>query len=62
MFNIGVEVGQLLFVVTVLIIWQLTKKLIDTNTIPPWLIHTPAYGIGALASFWTFERVASFWL
>jgi hydrogenase/urease accessory protein HupE len=62
MFNVGVEVGQLLFVVgvlTALALWRqvpvrLPRVLADR------LAFVPAYSIGALAMFWVFERIAAF--
>jgi hydrogenase/urease accessory protein HupE len=59
MFNVGVELGQLLFVAAVLALGALTRG---------WLVRAPvratalaAYAIGAVAAFWTVERVAGFW-
>lgn len=59
-FNIGVEAGQLLFVFVVLLLWQIIKQ--QPLTLPEWLLRVPAYAIGGVAAFWTFERVASFWV
>lgn len=59
MFNVGVEIGQLLFVAVVLTAAAVAGKwLTDT---PRWVTTTAAYGIGTVASFWTIERVFSFW-
>lgn len=58
-FNIGVEAGQLLFVFAVLIAWHWIQK--RPVRIPPEIVRIPAYAIGGMASFWVFERVASFW-
>ena len=58
-FNVGVEAGQLLFVFAVLIAWHWIQKL--PMRVPPSLVRIPAYAIGGMASFWVFERVASFW-
>ncbi|MEZ5564050.1 MAG: HupE/UreJ family protein [Gammaproteobacteria bacterium] len=58
-FNIGVEAGQLLFVLAVLLAWQGIKNL--RSSFPSWMLRAPAYGIGGMASFWVFERVYSFW-
>jgi hypothetical protein len=54
-FNGGVEVGQLAFVVVMLLPIRLLRRG------PRWLRAVPAYGIGALAVMWTLERVAAFW-
>ncbi len=58
-FNLGVEAGQLVFVVAVLGPLVLAQRVAR-----PWpQAHVvPAYGIGALAVAWTFERVQRFWL
>lgn len=55
-FNIGVEAGQLLFIAVVLLfIWASGRVNI---TLPRPMIAAPAYGIGAVAMYWTIERVA----
>lgn len=57
-FNIGVEIGQLLFIVAVLVIgWAIRRSMV---TVPRWWTRAVAYGIGSLAAFWVFER--STWL
>jgi hydrogenase/urease accessory protein HupE len=58
-FNIGVEVGQLLFVGIVLSLWWALRHL--SITVPLWVRMAPSYAIGSVASFWVFERVAGFW-
>ena len=58
-FNLGVEVGQLIFVFAVLLVWKFITYF--SNTLPLWQRKVPAYGTGAIASFWMFERVAGFW-
>jgi hydrogenase/urease accessory protein HupE len=52
LFNCGVEVGQLLFVGAVLTIMTLRWPAVAVSG--RWLA---AYGIGALASYWMFERI-----
>jgi hydrogenase/urease accessory protein HupE len=59
MFNIGVELGQLFFVVAVLALWAAGRRLLKHE--PAWALPAAAYAIGAVASLWTIERVASFW-
>ena len=61
-FNVGVEVGQLLFVAAVLAILWLIRRLIRHRTVPqiPWMSALPAYAIGSLAVFWVLERSAAF--
>jgi hydrogenase/urease accessory protein HupE len=62
MFNVGVELGQLLFVTAAVAALALGRQL--PVRVPPRLANTlpfvPAYGIGVLAMFWVFERVAAF--
>jgi hydrogenase/urease accessory protein HupE len=57
-FNIGVELGQLAFVVVVLgFLWVLRKIKISW---PSWLKWIPPYAIGSIAAFWLIERVWAF--
>jgi len=58
-FNVGVEVGQLLFIAAMLLLLALGKRASIPQ--PAWAWRVPAYGIGALAMFWTIERVVGFW-
>jgi hydrogenase/urease accessory protein HupE len=68
-FNLGVEVGQLLFVgAVVLLLSALTRLLRRPGQTErgPWhteaLIRVPvAYAIGSVAAFWTVQRVVGFW-
>jgi len=53
-FNIGVEVGQLLFIAGVLLLGQLLVRL--KAPVPVGWPRYLAYGIGSLAAFWVFER------
>ena len=59
MFNVGVEVGQLVFVAAVLLAGALFARLVTLR--PAWTTGLLAYGIGSVAAFWTLERVVSFW-
>jgi len=57
-FNVGVEIGQLLFIAAVLAVgWAVRRASIAA---PWWWTRAVAYGIGSLAAFWVFER--STWL
>jgi len=56
-FNVGVEMGQLLFVGTVLL--ALVVLLRFPLRLPPWMHAAPAYGIGATAAFWWLQRIAA---
>ena len=58
-FNVGVEVGQLMFVSGVLVVtWMINKMKFRW---PVWVEHGPAYAIGSLAAFWFIQRTVSFW-
>ncbi|HTG90425.1 MAG TPA: HupE/UreJ family protein [Vicinamibacterales bacterium] len=61
-FNVGVEIGQLLFVGAVLaaitVSWRVGQRL--RLSPPDWLWRIAPYAIGGLASFWFVERVAAF--
>jgi len=58
-FNLGVEIGQLMFVGAILVLIALGKYLIKSP--PQWTSSVAAYMIGIIASFWTIERIFSFW-
>ena len=69
-FNIGVELGQLLFIFTVYLIFLILHKLFEPNQSVPdngtWAIadrfsRPASYLIGSLAAFWLFERTLAFW-
>jgi hydrogenase/urease accessory protein HupE len=60
-FNVGVEIGQLLFVGFVLALiavsWRAAHRVRWSQ--PAWVWRIAPYAIGALASFWLVERVAA---
>lgn len=57
-FNIGVELGQLAFVMFVIVvIWLIGKAKFNW---PFWTKKLPPYVIGSMASFWLIERVSGF--
>ena len=56
-FNLGVEVGQLLFVAAVALVGRALARL--AARLPAWTGALPAYTIGGLAGFWCIERVAA---
>lgn len=58
LFNVGVEAGQLIFVAAVLTILAATRRL-PVHVRPERVAWIPAYAIGAVAMFWTLQRVAS---
>ena len=58
-FNVGVELGQILFVFMALAaVWLLGRIRKDW---PGWAAQLPAYGIGTIAAFWLVERLVGFW-
>ena len=58
LFNVGVEIGQLLFIFAFLLLSYLITKL-DFIQAASWR-RIPPYLIGSLASFWVIERTAGF--
>ena len=60
-FNIGVEIGQVLFILAVLAIYRALSKLLAGRFDLTRLAPVQAYAIGGLASYWLFERVSGFW-
>lgn len=57
-FNVGVELGQIIFVVAVLGVLRILALKKDW---PMVVKQIPAYAIGSVAAFWTIERIAGFW-
>lgn len=59
-FNIGVEIGQLMFVAAVLLVMRLGRVLLGRfGAAPPDRLGEAApYAIGGIAAFWLIERVA----
>jgi hypothetical protein len=55
-FNIGVEIGQLGFVVLVLLL-ERAFRILEIRW-PRWLAALPGYTVGSLGAFWTLQRVA----
>ena len=60
-FNIGVELGQLLFIAAVLAGMTLVSRLAQDRFARPRAAIACAYLIGGVASYWTIERIVSFW-
>ena len=60
-FNVGVEVGQLIFIAAVLLAMRLAHRMVAHR---PELRHATvaaAYAIGGIASYWLIDRVTGFW-
>jgi HupE/UreJ protein len=55
MFNVGVEIGQLMAVAAVWAVWRMVRnwRLADLSRVPL------LYGIGSLAAYWSWMRVAA---
>jgi len=60
-FNVGVELGQLAFVLSVLALRGVMRRLL-TARVPERVSRIPVYAMGSLAAFWCFERAAALWL
>lgn len=60
-FNLGVEIGQLLFIGVVLALIAMTRALAHRGGLqaPAWAWKVPPYLIGSIASFWLIERIAA---
>jgi hydrogenase/urease accessory protein HupE len=57
-FNVGVELGQLAFVGAVLAVLASVRS--PQLSVPAWSWRLASYGIGAVAMYWTIERVVAF--
>jgi len=57
-FNVGVELGQLLFVAVVLSALSIVRRLQFSN--PPWVELIPPYAIGSIAMCWVLQRITTF--
>jgi hypothetical protein len=68
-FNVGVELGQLMFIAAVVTLLSAVTRLVRRRGATehgPWhseaLIRTPvAYVVGSVAAFWVVQRVVAFW-
>lgn len=58
-FNVGVEVGQLMFVAVLLLVYVIWKR-INAQT-QSWPYKILPYAIGSIGMFWLIERVLGFW-
>jgi hydrogenase/urease accessory protein HupE len=57
LFNVGVEVGQLLFVALILLLVRSFRLLEIHWPRPVWMM--PAYAVGSLGAFWTVDRIVA---
>lgn len=60
MFNVGVEIGQLVFIAVALVGSAALRRMWSQAL--HWGPAAASYGIGSIAAFWTIERVVGFWL
>jgi hydrogenase/urease accessory protein HupE len=56
-FNVGVEIGQLAFIASVLSLGWLIRR--AALRVPEWWPRAAAYGIGSVAAFWVVQRTAA---
>jgi hydrogenase/urease accessory protein HupE len=61
-FNVGVEIGQLMFIAAVFAVIAMGRWIGQRAIVPQlrWLWRIPPYAIGGMASYWVIERVAAF--
>src|SRR5215510_1528463 len=61
-FNVGVEIGQLLFIAAVLSVIAVGRWFIRRAAIPQpaWAWRIAPYSVGGIAAFWLVQRVAAF--
>ena len=61
-FNIGVELGQLLFIASALVVIALAQRVMCRIGVwqPAWAWRIPPYTIGSVAMFWVIQRIAAF--
>jgi hypothetical protein len=55
-FNIGVEIGQIAFVLLIVLLERSFRQL--EISWPAWLARAPGYLIGSAGAFWTIQRTA----
>jgi len=60
-FNVGVEIGQLLFIAAVLAAMRVLSRLAADRFELRRAAVIPAYIIGGIASYWVIERISNFW-
>ncbi len=61
-FNVGVEIGQLLFIVSVFAVIALARQVTRRIAVPQpaWAWRIPPYAIGSVAAFWVIQRITAF--
>jgi uncharacterized membrane protein YfcA len=61
-FNIGVEIGQLIFIAVVIAAIAVARRIARhlKFDVPSWWWRVPPYAIGGIASFWVVQRISAF--
>jgi len=61
-FNVGVEVGQLLFIASVFAVVAVARQITRRVALPQpvWAWRVVPYAIGSVAMFWVIQRIAAF--
>jgi hypothetical protein len=61
-FNVGVEIGQLLFIASVLAVIALARQVTRRTVLPrpAWGWRVPPYAVGSVAMFWVIRRLFAF--
>jgi hydrogenase/urease accessory protein HupE len=59
MFNIGVEAGQVMFIILASVILLLLRRVMQTSY--QQLEKISSYGIGSIGAFWLIERISNFY-
>jgi len=61
-FNVGVEIGQLLFIALVLAVIALARRVMRRFAVPQpvWAWRVAPYAIGSVAAFWSIQRIVAF--
>jgi hydrogenase/urease accessory protein HupE len=61
-FNVGVELGQLLFIASVFAAVAGARRITQRFGIPqpPWVWRIPPYAIGGVAAYWVIQRITTF--
>jgi hypothetical protein len=60
--NVGVEIGQLLFIGSEFAVIALARHITRRLAVPQpaWTWRVPPYAIGSVAAFWIIQRIAAF--
>jgi hydrogenase/urease accessory protein HupE len=61
-FNVGVEIGQLLFIAFVFAVIATARQVMRRFAVsqPTWTWRVPPYAIGSVAAFWAVQRIVAF--